>query len=74
MTGTIGAAHYEILTEEIIPSLCKRSSSSSTFFLSARGTVRALKNFGRISLFANNLTLAPCKQPNPLLKTEGMLL
>ena len=43
-TGTIGAAQSENRTGWIIPSFCIRSNSSSTFFLSAKGSVLALWN------------------------------
>ena len=69
-TGTMGAAHFENWTGEIIPLLCNFSNSCSTFSLSASGTGCSMKNLE--VEFGQHLVLLsiPFRHPNSSVNIE----
>ena len=68
-TGTIGAAHSDNSAGGMTPSLCRRSSSSSTFARSASGTGRGLQYRGCTDSSIFNLAVTPFSLPSPAVKT-----
>ena len=73
ITGTIGVAHSELSTLEMMPSSSRRSSSALTFSWNECGILRALQKTGLASSLKNRRAVIPFKTPTPSRKTSGYL-
>ena len=68
-TGTIGAAHFQIFTDDMTLDATSLSNSASTFSLNTNGTGSGLNNLGQALLFTLSCILTPLRQLNFSVKT-----